>query len=291
MRPIFVTRVRAVSEVGLTAAGRSHRLLDNKAETNCGSSMATKQHSSPERSLPTPDWKQYEHQRALVLWQVVALSLNTEPDLKLVELAKQDSGFAASYARRKKFLGRMLSVEPLDGHVTYFPWHEYNKSKATTSNRMVDPVSCIEKLMKLEGEKLPEDFVALLEPLKRIPLPKDPRGGGGIYVNPSVTIVAGPGANAPPVGAATANYVETKKRDQSKAIETKAAEQRAAMLYAVVCDVYGYDPTDAESLKMAVDAVNNALVARGIAGKYGLSPGKIEQALKVGEGQCPPPPL
>lgn len=253
--------------------------------------MATQQHSNPERSLLTPDWRQYEHQRALVLWQVVALSLNTEPDRKLVELAKQDPEFDVSYARRKKILGRMLSVEPLEGYVTYFPWHEYNKGKERTSNRMVDPVSCIEKLMKLEGEKLPADFVALLEPLKRIPLPKDPRVSGGLFVNPSVTIVAGPGPDIPTVGGATANSVEKKKRDQSKAIETKAAEQRAAMLYAVVCDGYGHDLTDDESLKMAIDAVSNALVARGIGSKYGLSRGKIEQALKVGKEQCPPAPV
>jgi hypothetical protein len=79
-----------------------------------------------------------------------------------------------------------------------------------------------------------------------------------------------------------------RKKDQSKAIASKTSEQLAAMFYAVVCDAYGYDATSDLSLKLTVDAVEKALLARGIANMYGLSSKKIKEALRVGKEQCPP---
>lgn len=55
--------------------------------------MVTRKKATPTLAWSTPDWKLYECQRVLVLWQVAALSLNTEPDLKNIERAKQDVQF------------------------------------------------------------------------------------------------------------------------------------------------------------------------------------------------------
>lgn len=235
----------------------------------------------------TVNWRNYRHERVLILWQVVALSMNAEPNVKNVAIAKKHPEFLEAYTQRVKSLTRMMSVIPDEGHVTYLPWHVVNENTPLARNRMVDVVSCINKLLKYHAEILPTEFIDLLKTLHQIQLPKEPPRNSGLVINSNVVISS---------SAATQNNLTNvkdqvdrldRKKDQSKAVGTKINEQASAMLYAVVCDAYGYDASSTVSKNKTVKDIENALAQAGIKGIYGMSPEKIKEVLLIGQGHCP----
>jgi hypothetical protein len=251
--------------------------------------MAAQEKVASTPQWKTANWQRYRHQRVLILWEVVALSLGAEPDSKNVAAARKDVQFQEAYLQRVKSLTRMMSAVPDAGHVTYFPWHVYNEDKPLARNRMVDVVSCIDKLVMTEGDGLPTEFVALRESLNKIPIPKEPPRNTGLVLAPSIVVATGSTHADSTADGNKLTDGAAKKKDQSKAIAAKESEQIAAMFFAVVCDAYGYDSTSDISLKLTVDAIEKALQMRGILGRYGLSDKKIKEALRVGKEACPQP--
>lgn len=210
----------------------------------------------------SPTWSRFKNQRLAVLWEVVALSLGADPIKENVTRARRDEQFAEAYKHRIKLLTRMMSDVPAPGYVTVYPSHAVNKSSQSSVNRVVDFVSCIEKLSAEDDERLPKEFTDLRASLVKIPLVTNPT-----YQHP----------------AAVKADRSVPKKNQSLAIQTKQREQIAAMLYAVVCDSYGYDPTDPISKSKILIDVEAALQKQGLKGKYGMSAEKIEQALNLGK--------
>lgn len=250
--------------------------------------MATREKVTSTPQWKAANWKRYRHQRVLILWEVVALSLGAEPDSKNTVEARKDPQFKDAYLQRIKSLTRMMSAVPDEGHVTYFPWHVYNEDKPLARNRMVDVVSCIDKLIKTEEGDLPKEFIALRESLSQVPLPKEPPRNHGLVLAPNIVVTTS-FAQAEQVTDGTKLAEGTaKKKDQSKAVITKENEQVSAMFYAVVCDAYRYNASDPISLKNAVEEIEKALTKVGIKGGYGLSVGKIQEVLRIGLGHCPP---
>lgn len=234
------------------------------------------------------NWQRYRHQRVLILWEVVALSLGAEPTSKNVAAARKDARFQEAYLQRIKSLTRMMSAVPESGHVTYFPWHVYNEDKPLARNRMVDVVSCIDKLIMTEGEDLTIEFIALRESLNKIPIPREPPRNIGLVLAPSINVQADSTQADQLVQRTKLAIGAMKTRDQSKAIAAKESEQITAMFYAVVCDAYGYDASSLHSQKLAVADIEKAFEKVGIKGQYGFSVDKIELALRNGGGRCTP---
>jgi hypothetical protein len=248
--------------------------------------MATTKKSNRESKQKSPNWSHFKDERVLILWQVVALSLGVEPVKTSIEQACEDQAFKDQYIRRRRTLSRMLSVEQLEDHVTYFPDHEYNKGKPQAYNRMVDVVSCIKKLQKLEHERLPKEFVDLLNPLERVFLPVRKFENVGLTLSPNITIVSAPGKAESSSEDGAAIELKKGKKDQSQAIERKEREQLSAMLCAVVLDSYGHDLSTPTGMNDAITAVEAAFERFGLKGRYGHSRAKIKTVLKEGFGFC-----
>lgn len=262
-------------------------LLDNRLKTLGESFMATWSKENKQPLWRAAKWQRYKHQRVLILWEVVALSLGAEPDSQNIANARKDSHFEDAYLQRIKSLTRMMSAVPEEGHVTFFPWHVYNQEKRLARNRMVDVVSCIDKLIKTDVDELPSEFLRLRETLSQIPLPKEPPRNSGLVIASNIVVTASAAKDGELANGTKLTEASLKKKDQSKAVSTKENEQISAMFYAVVCDAYGYDASSSTSLKETVEEIENALTKVGIKGGYGLSVGKIQEVLRVGKGHCP----
>jgi hypothetical protein len=248
--------------------------------------MVTTKNSTRESNRKSPNWSHFKDQRVLILWQVAALSLGVEPEKKSIEQACEDEIFKDEYIRRRRTLSRMLSVEQLEDHVTYFPDHEYNKGKPQAFNRMVDVVSCIKKLQKIESERLPKEFVELLKPLERVFLPVRKLENVGLTLSPNITIVGAPVKVESSSGDGAASALKNGKKDQAQAIARKEREQLSAMLCAVVLDSYGYDLSTPKGMNGAIEAVETAFKRVGLEGRYGYSDNKIKTVLQEGLRLC-----
>ncbi len=161
-------------------------------------------------------------------------------------------------------------MELLDGHVTYFPRHEYNDSKTGASNRMVDVVSCIKILKPIYPDLLPPEFLALEAALEKLPLPKQHSLLSGLVVMP---------------GAVMAPALEEKPK---KPLTTRSASiehhNLHVLLYSMACHGYGYSEGMKSSEKVAVAKAIAADVPELLRGRYGLGHTNIFKILTVGAG-------
>lgn len=226
------------------------------------------------------NWANYQNDRILILWQVAALSLGAEPELKNIKLACEDSKFKETYELRKKSLKRMLSVVPSPGHVTYFPNHELNRTSDSVSNRMVDVVSCIEKLSLSKDQNFPAEFLALNDALRKVPLLVQDSKSNGIQFNPTVIVHA----NTPQFSELSTASKSVKK-DQSEAVETKRYAQVCALLHAVACDAYAYEPKNSVSEYEVIKQILEAVKKLNFSSTYGLGKTNIKDALETGYQQ------
>jgi hypothetical protein len=234
--------------------------------------MPTKKNVPPPQQWVPVDWQSFRGQRVLILWEVAALSLGVNPDIKSVGAIKEDPQISKAYLHRRKLLTRSMSEVPTPGLVTYFPWHLYNKRRQEPRNRMVDVVSCIDFLSNSsQVSELPEEFKALRDTLIKCPLPPDPR----LPVSPGL-----------PASGVAESPAAVKSRDQTKAIANKEVQQMAAMLFALVKYENGYEPVNPASVKASVARIEEALQEAGIKGRYGMSKAKIETALRTGYDYC-----
>ncbi len=232
--------------------------------------MAT-QNKSASKTLSTPvDWSLQAHQRVMTVWHVAAMSLGIEPSKESVALAKSDKSFQAAFEARKKVLCMKFSTEPEAGHVTYFPRHEYNESKTGAGNRMVDVVSCIEILEPMYFGKLPPEFVALKEPLTKLPLPKQHSPLSGLVVMP---------------GAVMAPALEEKPKKPPTTRASSIEHQNLyVLLYAMACHGYGYRENMISAEKVTVAKAIAADVPELLRGRYGLGHAVVSRILVAGAG-------
>ena len=232
--------------------------------------MATQKKSASQSPGNPVNWRLQAYERVLAVWHVAAMSLGVEPTLASISLAKEDKSFVASFEQRKRVLGRKLSTEPEDGHVTYFPRHEYNDSKTGASNRMVDVVSCIKILKPIYPDLLPPEFLALEAALEKLPLPKQHSLLSGLVVMP---------------GALMAPALEEKPK---KPLTTRSASiehhNLHVLLYSMACHGYGYSEGMKSSEKVAVAQAIAADVPELLRGRYGLGHTNIFKILTVGAG-------
>jgi hypothetical protein len=223
------------------------------------------------RIVHTPlDWNLQAQQRIRPVWHVVAMSLGVAPSKETVAEAKGDKAFFDAFEERKKLLCMKFSSEPLVGHVTYFPRHGYNVSKSGAANRMADVVSCIEILEPMYSGKLPLEFVALKEPLSKLPLPKQNSPFTGVVVVPSP---------------AMAPVLEAKpKKSQASRAASLEHHNLHVLLFSMACAGYKYSERMTPSEKQAIAETIADDVPALLKGRYGLSPASILKILTVGAG-------
>lgn len=237
--------------------------------------MATQKKSASQSSGNPVNWSLQAHERVLAVWHVAAMSLGVEPTLASIALAKKDKSFVASFEQRKRVLGRKLSTEPVDGHVTYFPRHEYNDSKTGASNRMVDVVSCIKILKPIYPDLLPPEFLALEAALEKLPLPKQHSPVSGLVVMPSA--VMAPALEEKPKKPPTTRsaYIEH--------------QNLHVLLYAMACHGYSYRDNLTGTEKVAVSKAIAADVPELLRGRYGLGHATVLRILMAGAGLAKEP--
>lgn len=211
--------------------------------------------SHPEAKKSRINWKLLEHDRVRPLWHVAAMSLGVAPDLKAVALAQSDAKFVAEYAARKRMLARKMSVEPVVGHVTFFPDHPYNKSNKSTTNAMVDVVSCID-IFIAAGQKVPKPFIAMRPKLVAQGIPQHSRINVGLAAYHALATEVSKKKNA---------------KDQSSRNSSVEIDNLNALVFAMAVGGYGYEPEGPVTEKQKIVKAILADVRSAGMSKYGLS--------------------
>ena len=230
--------------------------------------MATQKTSVDKTTVSPVNWSLQAHQRVMAVWHVAAMSLGVEPTLASIKLAKADKAFASSFEERKLLLGRKLSVEPDENHVTYFPGHGYNNGKTGASNRMVDVVSCIKIMKSIYSDALPREFLALEATLDRVALPKR----------------HSPASNLVVISATVANPVMDEKPKRAPTTRSASIEHNNlhVLLYSMACGGYAYSTSMKSADKLTVANAISADIPQVLRGRYGLTAANILKILTAG---------
>lgn len=230
--------------------------------------MATQKTSVDKTTVRPVNWSLQAHQRVMAVWNVAAMSLGVEPTLASIKLAKADKSFASSFEERKQLLGRKLSIEPDENHVTYFPCHGYNNGKTGAGNRMVDVVSCIKILKPIYSDSLPKEFLALEATLEQVALPKRPS----------------PASNLVVISATVANPVLDEKPTRKPTTRSASIEHNNLhiLLYSMAYGGYAYRTSMNSEKKLAVATAISADIPEVLRGRYGLSAANILKILTAG---------
>lgn len=232
--------------------------------------MATRKTSVDKTTVSPVNWSLQAHQRVMAVWHVAAMSLGVEPKLDAIILAKGDKAFAAAFEERKQLLGRKLSTEPEENHVTFFPRHGYNASKTGYNNKMVDVVSCIKILKRIYPDLLPPEFLALEATLEQVALPRK------LLPRSNLVVISAA------VGAPTSE-AEPKKSPTTRAASIEHRNLHV-LLYAMACSGYEYRENMSNTEKLGVATAIAADVPELLRGRYGLGSGTILRILRAGAG-------
>lgn len=221
------------------------------------------------------DWYRYQSDRISRVWEVVALSMGIEPMASQVNAARRNDEFKEEYELRIKTLTRMMSTTDVREHVTYFPDHPYAARAKKTRDHAVDVVTCIDKLTALKGLELPNEFVKLRETLIKLPVPPPPDHRPTFILAPQLPPTGAPQHQVP----IQIDQPVPKKRDQSKANETKAADRHDLLIYALVkvhCE-YSGNASDKEKTEKIAEIVEQIEHARY--GKFGIGKDALKSIL------------
>ena len=216
------------------------------------------------------NWDSHTHDQILIVWQVAALSLGIEPDLGVVKSRTVPAELKEIYEKRVKWLARKLQVFPSPGFVTYFPEHPFNKASQGARNRMVDVLSCIDVLVESGVTPLSPEFIALKEPLLKLPLAKQQAQRVDIGL-PTNEVVSPP----------SPSNDKFRKSQDSRAATIKH-ENLHVLLYSMACSSYEYDPKKTVLEKEAIAQTIADEVPALHRGRYGLGKGAVMKILKIG---------